>query len=361
MASIQKCKGVTGTSYRVRIKHKGQVVNSATFDTMAEARAWAAHQEAAKSSGRPHDMRTAKKTMFKDVMLDYAKQVSPSKKGGKEEARRVDFLISNFSIFDSPMSDVHKPDIADFRDERLDEVAAQTVQHDLKLMRQAIKHALSESYLNLPVNPLDGIRMPKLPDARERRLESDEYERLLAACKFHPWLSQCITIAIETAMRRGEILSITPAMVDLETRFIRLRQTKSGYARDVPLSRTALEAITPFLKKKKHTQPIFDVEPQSLSRAFSAACDRACEHVYDQQPGCRRSCQPVGKKGCPGIVDLRFHDLRHEAISRFFEKTNLRTEQIMQISGHRTYAMLKRYTHLRPSVDLVDALDAINA
>ena len=357
MACIEKREGKAGTTYRVKIKYKGNIINTATFDTHTEAKNWGTLQDAEKVKGKPNDMRLAKRTTLAELLDSYAKKKSVQKKGCKEEQDRIRFMIENYPLAQEPVANIHKSDVAGLRDELLEDgKAAQTVQHELKLIRQSIAFALDETRLSLPENPAASVAMPKLPPARNRRLEKGEYELLLAACKFHPWLNECIVIAVETAMRRGEILSLKPCMIDLEKRYIHLPKTKNNHARDVPMSSRVLEVIKPLVACKSKDDFLFPIEPNSLTRAFRNACKRACVHVLDQEPGCRRSCQKPGKKGCPGIQDLHFHDLRHEAISRLFENTSLRTEQIMLISGHKTYAMLKRYINLRPDTDLVDAL-----
>jgi len=357
MANITKRKYKSGTTYRVRIKHKGEIINTATFDTMREAKSWAAIQDALIAKEKPNDMRLAKRVTLAELLNTYAEKKSKNKKGGKVEQDRIRFMIENYPLMQEKIAYIHKADIAALRDNlKKAGKGAQSIQHELKLIRQAIDLALNETRLSLPENPAASVSMPKLPDARKRRLVGDEYELLLAACKFHPWLKECIIIAVETAMRRGELLSLTPSLIDIDNRYIHLPATKNGDERDIPMSSRVISIIRPLLVDKGEDELLFSIDPNSLTRAFRNACKRACVHVLEQQQGCRRSCQKPGKKGCPGIQDLHFHDLRHEAISRFFENTTLRTEQIMLISGHKTYAMLKRYINLRPDTDLVDAL-----
>ena len=180
-----------------------------------------------------------------------------------------------------------------------------------------------------PVKP--GVR-PGKPDGRERRLSEGEEKKLLEAARnsSRSWLEHAIIISIETCMRQGELAGLTWDRVKLTSEFphIDLLKTKNDRARRVPLSERALssfEALQPKgpTETDRH-KPVLPVETgRGIIHAFRDALD--------------------GK----GFPDLRWHDLRHEAISRLFELTDLRENEIMAISGHLTPAMLTRYTHLR--------------
>jgi integrase len=128
-----------------------------------------------------------------------------------------------------------------------------------------------------------------------------------------------IDLAIETGMRRGELLKVKWRDLDLQDRTLQLYDTKNGEDRKVPLTMTA----TSILEQWSHTsERIFPVTDVAVRQAWDRLVKRA------------------------GITNLRFHDLRHEAISRFFEM-GLSVPEIALISGHRDPRMLFRYTHLR--------------
>lgn len=185
------------------------------------------------------------------------------------------------------------------------------------------------------------VKKPALPAARDRRLVDDEEQRLLDACANAQtsWLLPVVIVAIETAMRAGEILETWKYLndaegnkvktkvsnglqwsdVDLKKRTAHLPKTKNGEARTVPLSSRAvatLEALPRNLDGR-----VFGVTYEGIHQSYVRACRRAA------------------------IKDLRFHDLRHEATSRLFEK-GLNPMQVAAITGHKTLQMLKRYTHL---------------
>jgi integrase len=189
-------------------------------------------------------------------------------------------------------------------------------------------------------NPVELVRKPKLPQGRDRRLIGDEEERLLRECAKaqNPWLLPVVRFAIETAMRAGEILQTKGTTdketgerpmqttgllwkhVDLTKRTAHLPETKNGSARTVPLSSVAVEVLRGLPRSMDGR--VFGTTYEAIHLSFVRACKRA------------------------GIKDLRFHDLRHEATSRLFEK-GLNPMQVAAITGHKTLQMLKRYTHLR--------------
>jgi integrase len=175
--------------------------------------------------------------------------------------------------------------------------------------------------LPIPANPVRQIATPEAQKPRERRLEDDESNILASAALASAWyLRPLIVLAIETGMRRGELLSIRWKDVDQTTRTIRILKTKNGHSRTVPLTPKAVEILASLEKKDERVLP---VTPNAVRLAWERLRKRA------------------------GIVDLRLHDLRHEAVSRFFEY-GLTVPEVVLISGHRDPRMLSRYTHLRP-------------
>ena len=174
----------------------------------------------------------------------------------------------------------------------------------------------------MPSNPVACIRQPSLPKGRDRRLEGDEEQSLLGACRrsTNHWLLPLVCFALETAMRRGELLTLEWQDVHVAQGWVHLPDTKNGSPRDVPLS--------------PKDQAILADLPHDLSgRVFPV-------HFEALKSAWRRLL------GRSGVVGLRFHDLRHEATSRFFEK-GLNVMEVATITGHRDLRMLQRYTHLR--------------
>lgn len=134
------------------------------------------------------------------------------------------------------------------------------------------------------------------------------------------YLRPLIALAIETGMRRGELLSIRWQDVDQIAGTIRILKTKDDHPRTIPLTPKAVEILTSLERKDAR---VFPVTTNAVRRAWGRLRRRA------------------------GLEDLRLHDLRHEAVSRFFEY-GLTVPEVALISGHRGPRMLSRYTHLRP-------------
>jgi integrase len=181
--------------------------------------------------------------------------------------------------------------------------------------------------------------MPKPGAPRTRRLEAGEEEALLIACAASGahYLHSFVVLAIETGMRFGELAGVLWKHVDLDKRTIYLPDTKNGQARTVPLSTRALSAIQ--MQPRSIDGRLFSAQPGSIRSAFLIALSKA------------QGAQPDSREFLRG---LRFHDLRHEAVSRLFE-IGLNPIEVGMITGHKTLSMLQRYTHLR-SEELVAKL-----
>ena len=196
------------------------------------------------------------------------------------------------------------------------------------------------------VNPVMQIRKPKLPQGRDRRLLPGELDRILSASE-SPVLSDLVRFAIETAMRRSEIAEMTWQMVNLKKRTVTLLITKNGEKRIVPLSSEAVRIL--YNLPRKIDGEVWGMEPDSITQAFNRAVSRA-RATYEKE------CEEKEEKPNPSfLIDLIFHDLRHEATSRFFEGGRFNVMEVAAITGHKTLQMLKRYTHLKAE-DLAERL-----
>lgn len=155
-----------------------------------------------------------------------------------------------------------------------------------------------------------------------------ELDRLLQVCNTlrNDWLHPGILMAIETGMRRGELLNVQWHDVDFKASTLTIPHTKNGHVRCIPLTPKAVTIIS--ARRTDDSKPTDKVFPASAN-TFRLAWER---------------CKRRVAKSYPAITDLRFHDLRHEAVSRFFEM-GLSVPEVALISGHRDPRMLFRYTH----------------
>lgn len=268
----------------------------------------------------------------------YYESVSVHKKGRLQEFYRIN-VIKRLHLSDKNMDEISTIDIAAYRDERLSQInprtgkriSGNTVRLELALLSSLFSIARIE-WGTCRINPVEHVRKPKVSKGRDRRLLSAEERKLSRYFRERNLVLYIIFhLAIETAMRQGEILGLQWEHLDLQHGIVHLPETKNGSSRDVPLSRKArnLLQMLPFQLNGK----IFNY----TSSGFKSAWRTALEAL--------------------AIKDLHFHDLRHEAISRLFELGSLNVMEVASISGHRSMNMLKRYTHLR-AYQLVSKLDA---
>jgi integrase len=218
--------------------------------------------------------------------------------------------------------------IATYRDARLQEVAPATVVRELSLMQTALETATREWGIPLPANPVALVRRPVVRNERKRRLHSDEEARLLAAAKDprSDWITPVIVIAIETGMRRSELLALTWADVDLSARVAHVRHSKNGESREVPLSRRSVQILQE-LRRNRVKCDHFESADGDFVFPFTATAVRL---TFERL------------RARADVPDLRFHDLRREGITRFIER-GLNLIEASTISGHRDLRMLKRY------------------
>jgi integrase len=265
----------------------------------------------------------------------YVAEVTPSKKGVSQERYRAAQMMKT-KLADLFMDKITGEVVAKYRDQRLTEVSNNTVRLELAFLSVVFEQSRKEWGLGIS-NPVRQIRMPKPGKPRTRRLEAGEEEALLTACAASGahHLHSFVVLAIETGMRFGELAGVLWKHVDLDKRTIFLPDTKNGSPRTVPLSTRAIAALR--ILPRSISGRLFTAKPGSIRSAFLIAVQKA-------------------KAGSPDgmLQNLRFHDLRHEAVTRLFEK-GLNTFEVGSISGHKTLSMLQRYTHLR-SEELVAKL-----
>lgn len=177
-------------------------------------------------------------------------------------------------------------------------------------------------------------------------MSTDEERALLKACDEYsnPMLGWMVRSALLTGMRAGEITSLRRDQVDLQRRVVRLTDTKNGSARTVPLSKQARQVLAAALE--------YPIRPLDTDLIFWGEPGRdGKRRAYEFRMAWKKVLKDTQ------ITNLRFHDLRHEAVSRLVE-SGLGDQEVAAISGHKSMQMLKRYTHLRAE-DLVERLDQV--
>lgn len=345
MATIVK---TPAGSWKSVVRMAGWPRKTKTFRLKRDAVDWARQVEYEMVRGTFIDRGTSEQVVLSDALDRYLSEVSPTKRPStaaseKVKARALKRYLGKYSL-----AALTPETIANYRDKRLHSgKSPSTVRLELALLSHLFTIAMREWQLGLVRNPVALVRKPSPPAGRNRRLGPFEEDRLLAACDAHsnPLLGWIVRLALHTGMRQGEILSLTRDQVDLRRRIIRLTETKNGSARTVPLTNAAAGVLDQAIRHKVRpidTELIFFGEPGRDRR---------------RRPYCFHPAW-AGALRRAGITGLRFHDLRHEAISRLVE-AGLNDQEVAAISGHKSMQMLKRYTHLR-AVDLVARLDQVN-
>ena len=313
MASIRKRNG----KWQVRI-NRDEVSVTKTFLNKKDGETWARLTEVAIERNEftlktKHAIET-----LGDLFDQYNKEVAPL-----HRSKTTGFMLASLKskLGDVRMDAFNARDLADWRDKRLKEVKAASVVRELNTLSAMLNHARKEWCIQL-ANPVADIKRPTVGASRTRRLIDDEESRLVNVLA--PVFGHIVRFALATAMRRGEVLSLLWSNVNLDGRVAVLPMTKNGDMRRVPLSIDAIAVLKEqrLSNIQSITGKVFDVSPISLDKAWRRACRSA------------------------GIAGLRFHDLRHEAISRLFE-LGLNPMEVSAISGHKTLQMLMRYTHLK--------------
>lgn len=328
MAGIWK----RGKYWRVEIRRIGYPTLNRTFDSKVDAEAWARSVEVEMDRGIFVDRTEAEITTFGDLLKRYAAEISPHKKGGDGEILRIRKLRQD-KLAAYKVSALTGKVMAEYRDTRLRQVTGSTVNRELTLIGHVLTIARKEWGIPMEVNPVSMIRRPKENRARARRLSLLEEKRLLAELapsprdqngRFEPggcrneWVLPVVIVAIESAMRRSEILSLHWPDVFLDERFVRLHDSKNGEPRDVPLSTRAATTLSALPRHPDGR--VFPVTGEAVKKAFTRACERA------------------------GLENVHFHDLRHEATSRIATRLDNILE-LSAVTGHKTVQMLKRYYH----------------
>ena len=272
------------------------------------------------------DRSEAERTTLADILQRYLAEVSVQKLGFKQERSRIKGVLSR-PISNKLLATLKSSDFAAYRESRLVAVFGTTVNKELNLLGKVIDTARRDWSINMD-NPVRLIQRPKNNRPRDRRLNEGELEGILDATQSTA-LSSIVLFALETAMRRGEIAKAKWKHLQQSQRVLLVPETKTGVPRCIPLSCKAMTVLQAL--PRINDEIIFGLRSDSISQAFERTCNRA------------------------GIQDLHFHDLRPEATSRLFEK-GLNPMQVSSITGHKTFEMLKRYTHLKAE-DLVKLLD----
>ena len=321
-----------GTRWRAQVALQG-VRKSATFKTKAAATAWVTTIEGEILEGKLK--KRGSRTMA-DALDRYLEEEAPKKRGHAKEVTRIGNFHKYMTFLGRLLEDVEPSDIAGYRDARLQQVSANTVRRELIQLSSVFTVAIREwGWCN--TNPVKSIKRPTPPPPRDRVVSDDERYLILEELDYTPgdtpeqmiqYVGAAFCFALETAMRRGEIIGLEWSDIEMERRVATLRETKNGETRQVPLSREAIRIIQAFPHREGQ---VFRVALGSSDALFRKALKRT------------------------GIEGLTFHDTRRTALSRLAQVFS--AVDLAKISGHRDLNMLLN-TYYKVTVDdLVAQLD----
>lgn len=322
-------------SYQVKMMVGGHKI-SQVCDTLEEARAFRDSKRVANSldpdykrvlESRVKKSEAVSYTLGK-LLEKYKREITPRKKSATSEGYRIGKVVRN-DIAKHSIYTISPDDVQSFLDELAGEGVSESGRRKYCALLSHVFNTAAKRWRLKVTNPISSMELPAASKPRARRLEKNEETKILKLLdkaknkdgKTNPYLAAFVRLAIETAMRRGELLSLTWENVNLRKRIAFLPETKNGDARGVPLSRAAVGVFRGLPTPKQG----------AVLRISMSALRGAWDRTMDET----------------GISDLRIHDLRHEATSRLFEK-GFNSMQVAAITGHKTMQMLKGYTHIRP-------------
>lgn len=321
MATFKKKPG----GWQVQIAIKG-TREAKTFSTKAEATSWAAERET--QIRKQHVTGFDLSKTVGDAFDRYAAEVSIRKKKPPTWERNRLRAIGSHEIQERKISSIPLHAMTSdmwgqWRDHRLnvDKVATSTVNRDFSLISNVYTVARRE-WKWIGASPTTDVRRPRDPESRDRRISQDVIDRITLASGFNECVATQVRqrvgiaflFAIETAMRAGEICSLTPSRINGAV--ASLFETKNGSRRDVPLSKRAIELVS-FLPKKGADAALFGLSTASLDANYRKIRTAAF------------------------VTGINFHDTRHEAITRLASKLNVL--ELARTVGHKDLRMLQIY------------------
>ena len=313
MASIRRRNG----KYQVQIR-VGSYSRSQSFHKLNDAKSWARKEE------EPAEQRWYLGSKYEpfnlaEILVRYLRDVTPHKRSCDTERIVLQTLLKEAWV-NEPLLQLNAAAIAEYRDRRLASVKPATLKRQLNIVKHACATAEREWDWLSPLSLLQRVKLPKNAEHIVKRITVADEQALINAAKKSRTknLSQLLILAIETAMRRGELLALEWDDIDLEQRELLVRRSKNGKSRTIPLSARAHKTLASM--ESDYSEFVFPLSANAVRLAFTRVRQRA------------------------ELNTARFHDLRHEAISRWFD-LGLTVPVVARLSGHRTKTSLLRYAH----------------
>ena len=322
MASIRKHRN----KWQVQIRRQGTPATSKSFINRKDAENWARQTEVQiDQKSLPQDPRRLEHYTLGQLVIRYRDTITPTKRAARNETIVLNAFLRH-PICLKKLSQLTQQDFAAYRDARLKQVKAYSVKRMLSPIQNLFEVAKEEWGIPIRENPVSKLKFTYVSNRRERRLREGELDRIIEAADKtqNKLILPIIMLALQTGLRRAEILAAMWSDLDMDNRALNVPMSKNGHSRTIPLTRGAI-ALLQRSKGEGQTHQdrdgrIFPTTANAVRLAWGRLLNRA------------------------GIEGLHFHDLRHEAISHFFE-LGLTAPEVALLSGHRDMRMLFRYSH----------------
>jgi len=313
MSSIQKVNG----KWKAQVCKVGFPRRSKTFSTRAHAISWANSTE--------HQLEQYKvygydKTLLNNKLSHLIDRYQATKSVFKRSYKKEVYILrkwKNTPLAQMRVGDISTVMIVSLVDRWKGEIKPASIRNYCAVLRHIFNVAINEWGYHMD-NPVSKVKMPKSAETPLRRIRDEHLKELNKIFRERQSVMRWIVIfGLETAMRRGEIVNLKWEDIDRSKNTARISESKSGRVRCVPLTPRAIECLESVPAQSEY---VFNTTTSAIASAWKRIRVKA------------------------GAKNIRFHDLRHEAISRFFEK-GLTIPEVASISGHRTPQMLFRYAH----------------
>ena len=332
MAIIEQRYSKSGTtsSWRVKIRIKGCPCATKTFKRRTDAKHWAAQTEASIFDGKYFRYTDSKRTALRDVIGRYTEDALDHLKDPYSRIQHLAYWEKK--IGDILLADIRPSLILKYRAELKNSRSNTTANRYVATLSALLSYATKELQL-IESNPCFLIKKLKEPKGHTRILTDQERVNLIRACKScskYPEMLPIVLLAITTGMRRGEILNLRWADINFTTQRIFLWSTKNGDTRTVPLVGPALRELRVWAKVRA-------ISNDAL--IFPSRVEGNSMNIFHLDHAWRLV------KNSAELTDFRFHDLRHTAAS-YLAMNGAGLREIGDILGHKTLAMVLRYSHL---------------
>ena len=310
MATIRNRNG----RWHVQVRRSGSKSVNRTFTIKSDAQLWAREQERAiELDGYDKPNKELLNDTLSDLLRRYELEIAPSKKSYHVE-RHYFALLRRQPFANLSLINLRASDIQNWINERSNSHQSASTVRIAGIIERVINIAIKNWDYPLAHNPMRKVMKPAITVRPILRLSSNTLQKLRSPSSKIGWI---VLFALETGMRRSELANLKWPDINLTERLVYVSETKNGYARHVPLSSRSIDAI-------QH----MDVNNEYVFGMSANAIRLAWQRLKNTQE----------------IEDVRFHDLRHEAISGMFER-GLTMAEVAMLSGHRTVSQLFRYAH----------------